>query len=194
MMSVLAQDSRGEQTRLFTKGAPDILLARCEAIQVGTELVAMDEARRAAALADVERLSAQGYRTLGVAYRTVDVDGRELAGDLDESAERDLVYLGVVGIIDPPRAEAAVAVSEAHRAGIRTIMITGDHPVTARRIASDLGIVGPDARAVTGAELDGSPTRSSAPPPARCRSSPVSPPRTSCASSPPCRTTATSSR
>jgi magnesium-transporting ATPase (P-type) len=154
MMSVLARDSAGEATRLFTKGAPDVLLARCQAIQVGTEAVALDEARRAATLADVERLSEQGYRTLGVAFRSIDVDGREMTGDLDESAERDLVYLGVVGIIDPPRAEASVAVSEAHGAGIRTIMITGDHPVTARRIASDLGIVGPDARAVTGAEID----------------------------------------
>ena len=154
MMSVLAQDQVTDQTRLITKGAPDILLARCDTIQVGTELVDMDEARRAAALAEVERLSALGYRTLGVAYRTVDVEGPELAGDLNESSERGLAYLGVVGILDPPRAEAAVAVSEAHRAGIRTIMITGDHPVTASRIASDLGIVGPDARAVTGAELD----------------------------------------
>ncbi len=154
MMSVLAEDSRGETTRLFTKGAPDILLARCKATQVGTEVVAMDEALRVAALADVERLSERGYRTLGVAFRSIDVNDREMTGDLDESAERDLVYLGLVGIIDPPRAEAAVAVSEAHHAGIRTIMITGDHPVTARRIASDLGIVGPDARAVTGAELD----------------------------------------
>ena len=92
----------------------------------------MDEARRAAALAEVDRLSALGYRTLGVAYRTVDVEGLELAGDLDESWEHGLVYLGVVGIIDPPRAEAAVAVGEAHRARIRTVMITGDHPVTAR--------------------------------------------------------------
>ena len=154
MMSVLAEDQVGDRTRLITKGAPDILLARCEAIQVGTETLALDQARRAAALAEVERLSGQGYRTLGVAYRTIDVDGRELAGDLDESAEYDLVYLGLVGIIDPPRAEAAVAVGEAHRAGIRTIMITGDHPVTARRIAADLGIVGPDAPAITGAELD----------------------------------------
>ncbi len=81
------------------------------------------------------------------------LEGPELA-DLDESAEHDLVYLGLVGIIDPPRVEAAAAVSEAHRAGIRTVMITGDHPVTAHRIASDLGIVGPGARAMTGAELD----------------------------------------
>jgi calcium-translocating P-type ATPase len=154
MMSVLAADQVSDRTRLITKGAPDILLARCETIQVGTETLALDPARRAAALGEVERLSGQGYRTLGVAYRTIDVDGRELAGDLDESAEYDLVYLGLVGIIDPPRAEAAVAVGEAHRAGIRTIMITGDHPVTARRIAADLGIVGPDAPAITGAELD----------------------------------------
>jgi Ca2+-transporting ATPase len=105
-------------------------------------------------VAEVERLSELGYRTLGVAYRTVDTQGPELAGDLDESAEHGLVYLGVVGIMDPPRAEAAAAVGEAHRAGIRTIMITGDHPVTARRIASDLGIVGPDGRAITGPELD----------------------------------------
>ena len=154
MMSVLAQDLPSDQTRLITKGAPDILLARCKAIQVGTESLDLDQARRAAALGEVERLSGQGYRTLGVAYRTVDVEGPELAGDLDESSEHGLVYLGVVGIMDPPRAEAAVAVSEAHRAGIRTIMITGDHPVTARRIASDLGIVDPDARAITGTELD----------------------------------------
>ncbi len=154
MMSVLARDPLGEVTRLFTKGAPDLLLARCESIQVGTDIVAMDPTRRTAALAEIERLSGMGYRTLGVAFRTVAPDGREVAGDVDEAAERDLVYLGAVGIIDPPRAEASVAVGEAHRAGIRTIMITGDHPVTARRIASDFGIVGPDARALTGAELD----------------------------------------
>jgi Ca2+-transporting ATPase len=153
-MSVLVEDQVGEKTRLFTKGAPDILLARCEAIQVGTGSVGMDQARRATAVAEVERLSELGYRTLGVAYRTVDTQGPELAEDLDESAEHGLVYLGVVGIMDPPRAEAAAAVGQAHRAGIRTIMITGDHPVTARRIASDLGIVGPDGRAITGPELD----------------------------------------
>ena len=68
--------------------------------------------------------------------------------------EHDLVYVGVVGIIDPPRAEAAAAVSEARRAGIRVIMITGDHPTTARRIAADLGIIEPGSRAVTGVELD----------------------------------------
>ena len=72
----------------------------------------------------------------------------------DESIERDLVYLGLVGIIDPPRAEVRQAIGEAHHAGIRVVMITGDHPKTAARIASDLGIVDEPARVVSGRELE----------------------------------------
>ncbi|TDE92577.1 cation-translocating P-type ATPase [Occultella glacieicola] len=143
-----SEDAHG----IVTKGAPDVLLGLCDRVQVGTEVIELTAQRRAQALADVEELSAAALRTLGVAYRRFD----ELDDDvLDESDERDLIYLGVVGIIDPPRPEAAVAVAEAHRAGIRTIMITGDHPSTAARIAQDLGIVGEGARAVTGTELDG---------------------------------------
>lgn len=152
MMSVLGRGSEGRL--LFTKGAPDVLLELCAHVQVGDEVVALDDAARAAALADVEHLSEQGYRTLGVAYRTVADDELVDPGDLAEEHERDLVYCGTVAIIDPPRSEAAEAVREAHRAGIRTIMITGDHPVTARRIARDLGIIDPDGRALTGLELD----------------------------------------
>lgn len=149
LMSVAARDP-GEVVRLFTKGAPDILLARCESIQVGHEVRPLDEQWRARALADVEELSASGHRTLGVAYRMLTDDP---ASPVDESTEFGLVYLGVAGIVDPPREEAARAVAEAHRAGIRTVMITGDHPVTARRIAEDLGIAGAGARVRTGAEL-----------------------------------------
>ncbi len=87
-----------------------------------------------------------------MAYRRLDEAG---ASDrLDEGDERDLVYVGVVGIIDPPRPEVADAVAEARRAGVRVMMITGDHPVTAERIAEDLGIADPGATAVTGAGLD----------------------------------------
>ena len=107
---------------------------------------------RAAALAAVEELSAEAFRTLGVAYRRLDEAG---APDrLDEGDEQDLVYVGVVGIIDPPRPEVADAVAEARRAGVRVMMITGDHPATAERIAEDLGIVEPGSTAVTGAQLD----------------------------------------
>jgi magnesium-transporting ATPase (P-type) len=72
----------------------------------------------------------------------------------DESVEHDLVYLGMVGIIDPPREEARAAIAEARDAGVRVIMITGDHPRTAARIAGDLGIVAPGARALAGADLE----------------------------------------
>ncbi len=151
LMSALVDPPGDGAWALVTKGAPDVLLPRCTDVQVGDETVLLDDDRRAQALADVERLSRQAYRTLGVAYRRVPEDtGPE---GLEEH-ESDLVYLGVVGIIDPPRPEVAPAVAEARRAGIRVMMITGDHPVTATRIAGDLGIVEPGARAVTGTELD----------------------------------------
>ncbi|MFI8524155.1 cation-translocating P-type ATPase [Promicromonospora sukumoe] len=151
LMSALVDPPGEGAWALVTKGAPDVLLPRCTDLQVGDDVVPLDDDRRAAALADVERLSRQAYRTLGVAYRRVPED---LGTEALEEHESDLVYLGVVGIIDPPRPEVADAVAEAHRAGIRIMMITGDHPITATRIASDLGIVEPGARAVTGTELD----------------------------------------
>ncbi|PPL20262.1 cation-translocating P-type ATPase [Microterricola pindariensis] len=156
MMSTLDQDSADGTLVLFSKGAPDVLLERCTRLQVGEGTVPLTAALRQKAQGEVEALSAQAFRTLGVAYRVVDAAERSVdpAVELDPALERELVYAGVVGIIDPPRGEAAAAIAEAHRAGIRVIMITGDHPVTAVRIAADLGIVGPSARAVTGAELD----------------------------------------
>lgn len=149
MMSASFQVS-GEGSTLVAKGAPDVLLERCVAVQVGDQVVPLDADRRAAALAAVEQLSAQAFRTLGVAYRRLDEGA---ADQLDEDDERDLIYVGVVGIIDPPRPEVAAAVAEARRAGVRIMMITGDHPATAQRIAEDLGIVEPGGTAVTGAGL-----------------------------------------
>ncbi len=151
MMSALVDPPGDGAWALVTKGAPDVLLPRCTDVQVGDGIVPLDAERRAAALGAVERLSRQAYRTLGVAYRRV---AEGLGPQGLEAHESDLVYLGTVGIIDPPRPEVTAAVAEAHRAGIRVIMITGDHPVTATRIASDLGIVDPGARAVSGTELD----------------------------------------
>ena len=143
---------------VFTKGAPDVLLGRCTQVLVGDETVPLDDARRAEVLAAVEEMSGQALRTLGVAVRVtelapdavLDLDGDVLEAEL----EQELVWCGVVGIIDPPRPEARDAVVAAKRAGIRVIMITGDHPRTALRIATDLGIVPDGARAATGLELD----------------------------------------
>jgi len=158
MMSTLHRDTSNGTDLLFSKGAPDVLLASCTGFQAGHETRPLTEEIRRQRLAEIESLSAEAFRTLGVAYRSADhvpPDGSGLTSpDVGESLERDLVYVGVVGIIDPPRAEVADAIAEAHRAGIRVVMITGDHPTTASRIAADLGIIEPGGRAVTGAELD----------------------------------------
>ena len=152
MMSTIELDhEHGGQRIVVTKGAPDVLMTHCTSIRVGMDVVPFDAGQRARAIADVERLSDEALRTLAVAYRPLmDVDELEEG----EGLERDLIFAGTVGIIDPPRKEAAVAISEARRAGIRVIMITGDHPRTASRIAAQLGIVDDGARALTGAELD----------------------------------------
>ncbi len=150
MMSTLVA-GEGEGAAVMAKGAPDVLLSRCVALQVGEEVVPLDADRRATALAAVEELSAQAFRTLGVAYRWV--DEADTPDRLDEGDEHDFVYVGVVGIIDPPRPEVADAIAEAHRAGVRVMMITGDHPSTAVCIAEDLGIVESGANAITGVEL-----------------------------------------
>ncbi len=158
MMSTAHRRERGE-VLVFSKGAPDVLLGRCTYLQVGDATVPLDAERRAQALTDVETLSVAAFRTLGVAYRAApelqDRAGNDDQPSIDESHEHDLVYAGVVGIIDPARPEARPAIAEAHAAGIRVIMITGDHPGTAARIARDLGIIPDDGIALPGARLDG---------------------------------------
>ena len=154
MMSTIEVDhEHGDERVLIAKGAPDVLLGRCTRTRVGMDVVALDDALRGRVLAEVDALSDAALRTLAVAYRPLCADE---AIDPAHAAqlERDLVFAGTVGIIDPPREEAAQAIAEAHRAGIRVIMITGDHARTAARIAADLGIVEPGATALTGAELD----------------------------------------
>ncbi len=153
LMTTLEADSEREgRVAVVTKGAPDVLLTRCTHERVAGEIRPLIDARRREVLTTVDRLADLALRTLAVAYRPLqDV---ELPPE-DESIERDLVYLGMVGIIDPPRPEAKTAIGQAHAAGVRVIMITGDHPRTAARIAGDLGIVESGARALTGAEIEG---------------------------------------
>ncbi len=152
MMSTVEIDhEHGDEPMLISKGAPDVLLGRCTHVRQGMEVVALDETLRQRMLIDVQELSDAALRTLSVAYRPLDADE---ATAPDESLENGLIFAGTVGIIDPPREEAATAIREAHRAGIRVIMITGDHPRTAVRIAQDLGIVGPCAQALSGLDID----------------------------------------
>jgi Ca2+-transporting ATPase len=152
LMTTLEADVEREgRIAVVTKGAPDILLSRCTHERVAGDVRPLTEDRRAAVLATVDRLADMALRTLGVAYRRLpDVEPPAQ----DESIERELVYLGMVGIIDPPRPEARAAIAEARAAGVRVLMITGDHPRTAARIAGELGIVDDGAAAMTGAQIE----------------------------------------
>lgn len=133
---------------VVVKGAVDGMIDRCVAVwSNGAPLELADEERRWA-LAKNEAMAARGMRVIGVAVREAPVD------DGDERYEDELTLVGLVGIIDPPRAEASAAIATCASAGIRTVMMTGDHPLTARAIATDLGIIEPGAEVISGPELD----------------------------------------
>jgi magnesium-transporting ATPase (P-type) len=152
MMSTIESDrEHGGRLIVVSKGAPEVLLGRCNRLRDGMDVLPLDAPARKRILDGVNKLSDAALRTLAVAYRQLE-RGEEPADD--EAVERDLIYAGTVGIIDPPRPEAAQAIREAQRAGIRIVMITGDHPSTAARIASDLGIAAPIAGALSGQEIE----------------------------------------
>ena len=136
---------------VFTKGAPDVLLARCTHERRGDAVVPLTPSRREEILAAVEDLAARAMRTLAAGERRIPIDVYDGPG---EHLERDLVFLGVVGMIDPPRDEAAAAVAAARGAGVRVIMITGDHPVTAGAVAGELGIGARGGLVSAGVELE----------------------------------------
>jgi Ca2+-transporting ATPase len=153
LMSTVHRDAlRQERLLAFTKGAPDVLLARCTQEWVGEEARPLSPPRRTEILARNEELAGAALRTLAVAFRALPKDAlaRE---DFDEHVEEDLTFLGLIGMLDPPRSEARTSVLRAKGAGVRPLMITGDHPRTAAVIAAELGIA-TDGRVVTGAELE----------------------------------------
>jgi Ca2+-transporting ATPase len=145
MMSTAHSDREdGERVIVLAKGAPDVLLARCTEERVGDGTRALTQERREELARAVDGLGAAALRTLG---------RDALTGALGEEVEQTLVWLGLVGMIDPPRPEARASVAEARGAGVRPIMITGDHPVTAAAIAAELGISDEGARTLVGSQL-----------------------------------------
>ncbi|MBA9004745.1 cation-translocating P-type ATPase [Thermomonospora cellulosilytica] len=142
----------GRKTPLVAvKGAPEVVLPRCARVVAGTTTRPMTDERREQARRAVARLAEDGLRVLAVAEARPSEQDLERADTLAESAE--LALLGFVGIADAPRPDAPDAVRRLTRAGIKVVMITGDHPATAQAIAAGLGIPGAD-RVLTGAELD----------------------------------------
>lgn len=143
---------------LFVKGAPDVLMKRCDEILLdgGTRTFAGKEHTRA--MEQNDAWSKKGLRVLAFAFREIPEDKtleEEVEGEFrDDNLETHLTFLGLAAMMDPPRPESKPAVLSAGRAGIRTVMITGDHKVTAQAIASKIGILTPGMTAVSGEELN----------------------------------------
>ncbi|NLH17217.1 MAG: cation-translocating P-type ATPase [Phycisphaerae bacterium] len=148
MMTIL-RHTEGELTA-YVKGAPDILLSRCNRLEQGDQVRAMTEADRREILRVNNELANQAMRVLAMAYRPVDAN---MERDSD-TIETDLIFSGLVAMIDPPREEVKKAMKECQSAGIRTVMITGDHKNTAVAIAKELGFYREGSQALTGEELE----------------------------------------
>jgi P-type Ca2+ transporter type 2C len=134
----------GDGVVAFAKGAPEVILASCTAELTAEGDVPLDDARRAAILASSQLMASQALRVLAVAMKQEATPAQ---------AETQMTLLGLVGMIDPPRDEAKAAIATCERAGIRVVMITGDHPITAQAIARELRVL-KQGRVVTGVELE----------------------------------------
>lgn len=145
LMSTLHQEEG--KLVVYTKGAPECLLPRCSAAWTSEGLQALPGQ---AILETADKMAEQGLRVLALAYRHLHDNSQTLSAD---AVETDLCFLGLIGLIDPPRPEAKEAVSLCKTAGITPIMITGDHPATAWAIARQLGIADEDGKVLTGPEL-----------------------------------------
>ena len=141
LMSTLHPAKEGGWT-LVTKGAPDVLLKRCRGLSRGEQILIED------ANADMAR---KALRVIAVASRHLDILPERMDGEV---LERELTFLGLFGLVDPPRPGAAAAVERCRAAGIRTVLITGDHKLTATAVAQELGILRKGDAALTGAQLD----------------------------------------
>jgi Ca2+-transporting ATPase len=147
--------SRESRSWAFVKGAPEVILHRCTLIRTGQGVRELTEIDRSRLLQANTLLAHDALRVLAIAERPLGgfsfEDGMVVN---DSEIEQELTLLGLVGLQDPPRAEAKAAVGKCIRAGIKTVMITGDHPDTARAIGHELGILGKGDEVLVGAELD----------------------------------------
>ncbi len=150
MMSTIHARNDGSFIQ-FTKGAPDVVLSRCSHYLEDGKVLPMTEEKQKSIAAENKGMADQALRVLCAAERVYDAKPEDIT---PEALEQDLCYIGLTGMIDPVREEVKPAIEECRRAGIRPVMITGDHKDTAVAIAKQLGIVTDASQAITGAELD----------------------------------------
>jgi len=149
MMTTVHKTKAG-QYLVASKGAPEIILEKCNKVTHSPSSVALDQDSRQQILRTNNSFAADGFRVISVAYKFLET----LPDEVDERIERDMTFLGLMAMIDPPRQEAAEAVKLCEKAGIRVVMITGDHKLTATWVAKELKILKEGDLALTGAELD----------------------------------------
>jgi len=148
----LPAETRAHPYWLLSKGSPELLLDCCQSTQQGDRVTPLEETLRAEILRHNEAMAGQGLRVLGLACRSLDAVPPEETPE--DAVEQDLIWLGLVGMMDAPRREARQAVALCQQAGIRPIMITGDHQLTAQAIATDMGIAHEGAQTLTGQALE----------------------------------------
>lgn len=153
-MTVIVRSDEG--LTAYTKGAPEVVLARCSRIRLSDGIKTLGAEDRARIMEANALMASDALRVIACAQRSLHRSMEASGATIDDAEiERELEFLGLVGMQDPPRAEAREAVGKCELAGIRTVMITGDHPQTAAAIARDLGILRPGDRTLTGADLSG---------------------------------------
>ncbi len=145
----VAQTAQNSPFLMFTKGSPELILERCTTSQQGNDAQPLTEREREQILEQNNQMAGAGLRVLGFAYKPL--EAKPAQGD--ETAEQALIWLGLVGMLDAPRPEVREAVARCRDAGIRAIMITGDHQLTAQAIAQDLGIASVGDRVLSGQQL-----------------------------------------
>ncbi|NLE99525.1 MAG: cation-translocating P-type ATPase [Anaerolineales bacterium] len=151
MSTIHRTDGTGPEYIAYVKGAPDVMLPLCEAILEDGKPVGLTPARVEHIENIIRDLGQAGLRVLAVAYRHLDWVPEHPTAD---EIEKELVLIGLIGMTDPARPEVAPAITRARRAGIRTVMITGDYPTTARAIGEQIGLLRPQGHVITGAELN----------------------------------------
>ncbi len=147
-MGVVYEDNKGNQ-QVFYKGAPDVILDQCRSYYDGKNIKPLKEEKKQEFTEQINLMASRALRNIAVAWKEMKIDS-----NLEREPDRELIFLGIFGMQDPPRPEVAQSILKSRRAGIKTVMITGDHKVTALAVANKLNLMPRGGRVLTGKEMD----------------------------------------